>query len=263
MGSRDRPHKEVKKKPKDKSAQPAPRAALRGPAAGGGHPEAAQAAVGRTGVRRGLRRRADGDRVPLRRVGCRPRGARTQMTITGRDIGRAAAATGRLAERGKAVDGRHPRDREAVRRGLDHEARLGGAAAGRFDPDRLDRARPRARRRRHPARPDHRDLRSRVVGQDHGLPARHRRGPAHAAASPPSSTSSTRSTRPTRAPAASTWTSSSSRSPTPASRRSRSPRPSSAPAAWTSSSSTRSRPSCRAPRSRARWATASSASRPG
>ena len=47
----------------------------------------------------------------------------------------------------------------------------------RHDPDRLDRARPRARGRRHPARPDHRDLRSGVVGQDHGLPARPCRGP--------------------------------------------------------------------------------------
>ena len=54
-----------------------------------------------------------------------------------------------------------------------------------------------------------------------------------------------------------------SASRTPASRPSRSPRPSSAPAASTSSSSTPSRRSCRARRSRARWATASSASRPG
>ena len=54
-----------------------------------------------------------------------------------------------------------------------------------------------------------------------------------------------------------------SASRTPASRRSRSPRPSSAPAASTSSSSTPSRRSCRGRRSRARWATRSSASRPG
>ena len=78
-----------------------------------------------------------------------------------------------------------------------------------------------------------------------------------------SSTSSTRSTLVMPAPVASTSTSCSSASPTPASRRSRSPRRSSAPAGSTASSSTRWRPSCRAPRSRARWATASWASRPG
>ena len=54
-----------------------------------------------------------------------------------------------------------------------------------------------------------------------------------------------------------------SASRTPASRPSRSPRRSSAPAASTASSSTPWRPSCRAPRSKARWATRSSASRPG
>ena len=47
-----------------------------------------------------------------------------------------------------------------------------------FDPDGLHRAGPGARRRRHPARPDHRDLRPGVVGQDDALPARPRRGPA-------------------------------------------------------------------------------------
>ena len=51
------------------------------------------------------------------------------------------------------------------------------APGRRRHPDRLDRARPGARRRRHPARPDHGDLRPGVVGQDDGLPARHRRGP--------------------------------------------------------------------------------------
>ena len=71
-----------------------------------------------------------------------------------------------------------PRDREAVRPRLDHEARVVRAAGGRRHPDRLDRPGPGPRRRRHPARPDHRDLRPRVIGQDHGLPAHHRRGAA-------------------------------------------------------------------------------------
>ena len=53
-------------------------------------------------------------------------------------------------------------------------------------------------RRRHPARPGHRDLRPRIVGQDHPGAARRRRGPAARAASPPSSTPSTRSTPNTR-----------------------------------------------------------------
>ena len=49
--------------------------------------------------------------------------------------------------------------------------------AGRCHPHRLHRARPGDRRRRHPARPDHGDLRPGVVGQDDALPARPRRGP--------------------------------------------------------------------------------------
>ena len=46
------------------------------------------------------------------------------------------------------------------------------------DPHRLHRAGPGARRRRHPARPHHGDLRPGVVRQDHALPARPRRGAA-------------------------------------------------------------------------------------
>ena len=96
------------------------------------------------------------------------------MAMTDERNGGAARAARSAARRWT----RHPRDREAVRARLDHEARLGREAAGRLDPHRLDRARPRARRRRHPARPDHGDLRPGVVGQDDALPARPRRGPA-------------------------------------------------------------------------------------
>ena len=44
------------------------------------------------------------------------------------------------------------------------------------DPHRIAGARHRARRRRHPTRSDHRGLRPRGLGQDHGLPAHHRGG---------------------------------------------------------------------------------------
>ena len=192
------------------------------------------------------------------------------MTITGAGHrpARSSNGVGRAAERAtaRAQQGggrRHPVDREAVRPRLDHEARLGRAAGGRRHPHRLDRAGPGARRRRHAARPDHGDLRPRVVRQDDALPARPRRGAAarrrrrvhrrRARAGPAA----------TPARAASTWTSCSSASRTPASRRWRSPRRSSARAASTASWSTPSRRSCRAPRSRARWATRSWASRRG
>ena len=105
MGSRDRPHKEVKKKPKDKSTQPKPGAAVRASAAGGGHPEAAQAALGR-GVRRGLTRRAGGDRVPLRRVGTMPHRSEDGDDDHRQGHGRPQRRrpTRRVAERGRAVD---------------------------------------------------------------------------------------------------------------------------------------------------------------
>ena len=81
------------------------------------------------------------------------------------------------AERGKAVDAAILSIEKQFGTRLDHEARRGCAAAGRLHPDGLDRPRPGARRRRHPARPDHGDLRPGVVGQDDRLPARHRGGP--------------------------------------------------------------------------------------
>ena len=155
-----------------------------------------------------------------------------------------------------------PGDREAVRPRLDHEARLGRAAAGRLHPDRLDRPRPGPRRRRHPARPDHRDLRPRVVGQDDRLPARHRRGPAarrrrrlHRRRARPRSGLRPGLRRQRRRAARQ-----------PAGHRRAGPRDhrDADPLGRhrRASSSTRSRPSCRGPRSKARWATRSSASRP-
>ena len=118
-------------------------------------------------------------------------------------------------------------------------------------------------RRRHPARPDHRDLRAGVVRQDDRLPARHRRGPAHGrrrrvhrrrarARSGLRPGLRRQRRRAARQPA---------RHRRAGARDHRDAR--SARAASTSSSSTPWRPSCRAPRSRARWATRSSASRRG
>ena len=72
--------------------------------------------------------------------------------------------------------GRAGADRKAVRQGLDHAA--GRRRGHRGHPGRLHRlARPRhrARRRRPAARPGGRDLRPRVVGQDHAHAAGHRR----------------------------------------------------------------------------------------
>ena len=60
MGSRDRPHREAKKKPKDKLGQPKLHVALgAAAAAGGADPEAAQAEAGRGRDRRGLIRRPE------------------------------------------------------------------------------------------------------------------------------------------------------------------------------------------------------------
>ncbi len=68
-------------------------------------------------------------------------------------------------------------DRAPVRQGLDHEdGRVRREDGVRRHLDRLDRARPRAGRRRASARPHRRDLRSGVERQDDARAARHRRG---------------------------------------------------------------------------------------
>ena len=85
MGSRDRPHKEVKKKPKDKSVPAQAGAALRGSAAGGAHPEAAQATVGR-GVRRGLTPSGGRGPGPAPSGRLQPHRSEDRMTITGKDL---------------------------------------------------------------------------------------------------------------------------------------------------------------------------------
>ena len=72
---------------------------------------------------------------------------------------------------------RRPADRKAVRQGLGHEARRRHSPADRGHPHRLALARHRPRRRRHPPRPRHRDLRPRIQRQDHARAARHRQRP--------------------------------------------------------------------------------------
>ena len=67
MGSRDRPAKEVKKKPKDKSSQPKLAPLSESPQQAELIKKAAQAPA-RDGFRRGLTP-PSWDRVPLRRVG--------------------------------------------------------------------------------------------------------------------------------------------------------------------------------------------------
>ena len=137
------------------------------------------------GTRSPARADAPGGRGPGPAPSGRPRppGARDQVTITGKDLDRTAGiANGSgdkaVAERGRAVDAAILAIEKQFGRGSIMKLGSAERQAVDFDPDGLDRAGPRARRRRHPARPDHRDLRPRVVGQDHGLPARHRGGPA-------------------------------------------------------------------------------------
>ena len=133
------------------------------------------------------------------------------------------------------------------------EAQIANDLHGRLH--RLARPRYRPRRRRPAPRPRGRDLRSRVVRQDHAVPAGRRADPEgrrrrrlhrrRERARPGLRRQARRERR--RPPA--------SRSRTRASRRWRSPTCWCAPAASTSSSSTRSRPSCPRPKSKARWAT--------
>ena len=66
---------------------------------------------------------------------------------------------------------------QRVRRRLGDEARRARRHGRRGDPDRGALARPRARHRRRAARPDRRDLRPRVLGQDDARLPHHRRGP--------------------------------------------------------------------------------------
>ena len=224
MGSRDRPSREAKKKPKDKGGAQA--AAADGAAAERrADPQAAQAEA------RGTRRPTRADRPGGSPSRCRS----VERTETGargdgddrRARARRATASGTASgagERGKAVDAAILAIEKQFGRGsimklgsaerqsvdsiptgsiaLDLALGVGGIPRGRiteiFGPE--------------------------SSGKTTRLPARHRRGPARAAAWPPSSTSSTRSIRATPGPAASTSTSSSSASRTPASRPSRSPR---------------------------------------
>ena len=173
------------------------------------------------------------------------------------------AAVGQGEEQGARP--RPAADREAVRQGRHHAAGRGQRAMrGGRHPDRLDRARHGARRRRRPARARRRDLRAGVVGQDHARAAHHRQG-AEARAATAAFIDAEHALDAELRARSSAWTSTtcSSRSPTPASRRSRSPTTWCAPARSTSSSSTRSRRWCRGPRSRARWATRTWACRRG
>ena len=91
-------------------------------------------------------------------------------------------------------------DRAALRQRLDHAD--GGRLeqdAGRGDPDRLDRAGPGARRRRRPARPDHRDLRPGIVAARRRSATTSSPRRRRSAASRPSWMPSTRSIRSMRA----------------------------------------------------------------
>ena len=130
-------------------------------------------------------------------------------------------------------------------------------------PHRCPGPRPRPRRRRPAPGPGRRDLRPRVVGQVHPRHARRGRGAAQRrhlrlhrrrARHGPGLRQGHRGRRRRAADLA---------SPTPASRRSRSPTCSCAPVRSTSWSSTRWPRSRPGPRSKARWATPTSASRPG
>ena len=140
MGSRDRPHKEVKKKPKDKGRPsrswrrfrrlPRTSSSSRRNASPVGTRSPTRAdAVGRAGT---------GSRSVGSAEAARSEGP---MAITGEDLGPHRGHRERQRRQGARGAGsrgrrRDPRDREAVRPRVDHEARLGGSAGGRLDPDR-------------------------------------------------------------------------------------------------------------------------------
>ena len=171
MGSEIDQQREEEAEGQDQPAEPV--AAVGATAERRGHPQASQG----TDRRRGRR----GGRLIDRRTPSRPLRRAVHGSDEERD-GQMAMTEERAArtEHGRTRQGgrRRPRvDREAVRPRRDHEARVAREARAGHDPDRLDRARPGARRRRHPARPDHRDLRAGIVGQDDRLPARPGGGP--------------------------------------------------------------------------------------
>ena len=173
MGSRDRPSKE-KKKPKAEDRPAEPVAAVGAAAERRGDPQAAQGADRSS---RTTRTKADRPADAIASAPASgPHGSDEerdgQMAMT-----EERAAERNTAERGKAVDAALATIEKQFGRGAIMKLGSREQQVARHDPDRLDRARPRARRRRHPARPDHRDLRPGVVGQDDRLPARPRRGP--------------------------------------------------------------------------------------
>ena len=72
MGSRDRPHKEQKKKPKDKSAKPTLQPLSEGPAQAELIRKERKPRWDEDSSEASLTPSAGGDRVPLRRVGADP-----------------------------------------------------------------------------------------------------------------------------------------------------------------------------------------------
>ena len=148
-----------------------------------------------------------------------------EREMSDRQSGAKAGATdaeGRRQAPGRAA-GRADPDRAAVRQGhRDADGRPGRARRRRRDPDRRAVARHRARDRRRPARPDHRDLRPGVLGQDDARLPHPRRGPEARRRVRVRRRRALRWTRSTRRRSGSTSTSCWSPSPTTASRRSRS-----------------------------------------
>ena len=140
MGSRDRPHKEVKKKAQAKDTKPklaaAPRAAdqRRGHQAQAQAPSRGQPGRGSGSPDEPLTAGADGrDGVPPRSAAQQPDRSETDHGDHGtrdrvpqRRAQRRATAHGTSGHRGARQGGGrgHPRDREAVRARLDHEARV-------------------------------------------------------------------------------------------------------------------------------------------
>ena len=131
MGSRDRPQKEVKKKPKDKSTQPKLAPLSEPPQQVEVIRKQAQAALGRGSP---ARADASGGRGPGPAPSSRQQPHRSEDRHDDHRQGAGRRATARNGEQGRrgARAGRrrgHPRDREAVRPRLDHEARLGASGS--------------------------------------------------------------------------------------------------------------------------------------
>ena len=180
MGSRDRPPRKSRRSPRTRAPSRSSRRSRR--------PRSRRRSSRSSASRGGTKRAAKADTPGGRGPGPAPSGsAEAARSEDQHDDHRQGNRPQRrddkaLAERGKAVDAAILAIEKQFGRGS--IMKLGSAERQAVDsiPTGLDRPRPRARRGRHPARPDHGDLRPRVVGQDHASASTSSRRPSARAA---------------------------------------------------------------------------------